>query len=400
MRRCVGGGKKITYRQATFMKEAGEEGKYIRACLRAELMAEGRPAAPAGLDWDKFTQIVIEQQLSGVLAKMSRTHPEWLPRAVSERLLYRRYRQLLFHADWGARQAGDVLAMLAERHIPVMVLKGWALVALVYGGDYSQRPAVDIDLLVKPEDAGQAIEALQALGYAATEMEPWPGYFQRFLNGSHYTRAEGTGERRQVFNVDLHWGFPDAPYYDRRIAVEALFERSLAIEVAGVAVRSLAIEDMLIYGSVHMAHHGYQDSLSRYYDMAALMRRAGSGLDWQGMLARASAWKVMIPLRRMLAKVEELWPGVVPGEVLRAAEKLRSGWREGWIDWGLRKVRNKEAVSILLAVWNTPGAGWRLRFFLETAFPGEDYLRHYFGPAAGKLWPLLNIRRFMRFFGR
>jgi hypothetical protein len=223
-------------------------------------MAEGRPAAPAGLDWDKFTQIVIGQQLSGVLAKMSHAHPEWLPRAVSERLLYRRYRQPLFHADWGTRQARDVLAMLAERHIPVIVLKGCALVAL--------------------------------------------------------------------------------------------------------------------------------------------MRRAGSGLDWQGVLARASAWKVTWPVRRMLAEVERIWLGVVPVEVLREAEKLRSGWREHWIDWGLRKVRNKGAASILLAVWNTPGLGWRLRFLAETAFPGERYLTHYFGPEAGKLWPLLNIRRFMCFFGR
>ncbi len=372
---------------------------YIQGCLGAHLSQQPFPTPPPDLDWDKFQNTLLQHQLAGLFIILGRTNPEIMPKRVREPLREARYEQLLT-SDWCAQQAGEVLAALSDQHIPVMVLKGWVLVQLIYQGDHSQRPASDIDLLVSPADTGRAIEILEGLGYKATDMEPWPGHFQRFLNSGHYVSTAREPGSRPAFNVDLHWGFPDAPYYDRRIAVEGLFERSLAVQVAGVAVRSLAIEDMLIYGSVHMAHHGYNDTLSRYYDMAALMQWAGSGLNWKGVLARASAWKVTWPVRRMLMEVERIWPGVVPVEVLREAEKLRSGWRERWIDWGLRKVRNKEAASILLAVWNTPGLGWRLRFLAETAFPGERYLRHYFGPAAGKLWPLLNIRRFMRFFGR
>jgi hypothetical protein len=149
-----------------------------------------------------------------------------------------------------------------------------------------------------------------------------------------------------------------------------------------------------------MAHHGYCDSLSRYYDMAALIRQAGNEFDWQGLLARASAWKVTLPVRWMLVEIEKNWSGVVPLQLLQEVQKLRGGWRERWIDWGLRKARNKEAASILLAVWNTPGVGWRLRFLMETAFPGERYLRHYFGEAPGKLCCLLYLRRLARFLGR
>jgi hypothetical protein len=382
-----------------------QERAYIQACLLANLFSGAMPAAPQGLDWDKFIQLVNEEQLGGVLAKISRTHPEWLPGRVGQRLLYRRYRQLLFHADWGAVQARVVLRALQEGGIPVIVLKGWALVALVYDGDYSQRPAVDIDLLVKPEDAGRAIEALEGLGYAATDMEPWPGYFRRFLNGVHYTSARGTGEEvpagkhTPVFNVDLHWGFPDAPYYDRRIAVEGLFEGAQPIQVAGVDVHSLSIEDMLIYGSVHMAHHGYTETLSRYYDLAALIRRAGAGRDWKRMLANAGAWRVIRPLQRMLSVIEGTWPGVLPVGVGREAEQLHAGWKERLTDWGLRKAGNTMAASILLAVLNTPGLGRRLRFFLETAFPSSGYLQHYFGPAPLKLWPWLYFRRIKRFLG-
>jgi len=372
---------------------------YLLACLRANLFAEARPTAPQGLDWEQFHQLVYAEQLSGVLAKISRLHPEWLPPAVSQRLLYRRYRQLLHHADWGALQAQAVLRALKDGGIPVIVLKGWALVALVYAGDYSQRPADDIDLLVRPEHAARAIELLGGLGCTATDLEPRPGYFQRFLNGAHYTSPPHESQEGHVFNIDLHWGFPDAPYYDPRIPVDGLFTRAQAIQVAGVDVHSLAPEEMLIYAGVHMAHHGYTETLSRYYDLAALIRGAGSGLDWKLTLAKARAWRVTLPLRRMLRVIEDSWPGVLPQGVLQQAEALGTGCKERLIDWGLRRAGNTLAASILLAVLNTPGLGWRLRFFLETAFPSQDYLQHYFGPLPGKLWPWLYFRRFKRFLG-
>jgi hypothetical protein len=377
-----------------------QEQAYLQACLQVKLFEEGElPEVPVELDWDRFIRITDEQQVSGILAKMSRSYPDWLPREANERLLNRRYSQLLHHVDWGAVQARQVLVALAAQQIPVIVLKGWALVALVYGDDYSQRPAADIDLLISPAHAGRTIEVLESLGYTATELEPWPGYFQRFYNSRHYVSLTQDPASKQTFNVDLHWGFPDAPYYDRRISVEGLLERSKMIQVAGVVTRSLAIEDMLIYSSVHMAHHGYRATISRYFDMAVLVKQAGTGLDWAELLGRASAWRVRPPLVRMLRKIEKMWPGVLPIGVLPAVEQLRPGWRERWTDWGLREIKNFEARSILLTVLNTPGLGWRLRFILETAFPSPDYLRHYFGSAAGKLWPLLYLRRLARFLG-
>ena len=71
---------------------------------------------------------------------------------------------------------------------------------------------------------------------------------------------------------------------------------------------------------------------------------------------------------------------------------LKASLSERLVDWGLSRSPNKEAANILLSCWNTPGLLWRARFFLETAFPGSAYLRHYFGAAPGSLWPLLYFR--------
>ena len=370
---------------------------YIRACLRAHLFGEAAfPAPPEDLDWDQFQRCLLQNQLGGLFVVLGRVHPESMPRGVKDQLREERFRQLLY-TDWCAQQAKVLLDSLQELSIPVIVLKGWALVQLVYDGDYSQRPASDIDLLVRPGDAGKVSQVLHNLDYGDYAMEPWPGYFQRFVNSSHFVSKQTYPGTDKAFNIDLHWGFPDPPYYDRRIALEALFERAKSITIEGVEVGSLAVEDTVIYASVHNAHHGYRETLSRYYDLAALILQAGSSLDWEALLGNAAAWRVTLPLRRTLMHLDALWPGVIPPSVMGRLPGLKSSLSERLVDWGLSRSTNKEAANILLSCWNTPGLLWRTRFFLETAFPGPAYLRHYFGIAPGNLWPLLYFRRFYRF---
>jgi hypothetical protein len=374
-----------------------KELNYIRNCLRAYLFQQNFTIPPpSNLDWNKFHQLLIQHQLTGLFTILGRSNPNIMPKATRDLLREDRYRQLLY-TDWCAQQAGSILTLLRDLNIPVIVLKGWALVQIVYGGDYSQRSSSDIDLLVKPGDLPRVSEALHDLDYRDFAMEPWPGYFSRYINSSHYISAHSYPGSDTTFNIDLHWGFPDAPYYDRRIEVEALFERSQSIRISGIEVNNLATEDDLIYTGVHMAHHGYSETLSRYYDMAALILQAGSALKWENVLTNASTWRVTLPLRRMIAELSRIWPGIIPAWVLQDAQKLKSSWGERFIDWSLTKSNNKEAASILLSCLNTPGFFWRLRFFLETAFPGQSYLRYYFGRAPGNLWPLLYFRRFYQF---
>src|SRR5690606_2857828 len=62
----------------------------------------------------------------------------------------------------------DTLRSFAERGIPVMLLKGAALGALI-DPTFRERPMVDIDLLVHPADADRAREAVVAAGWPQSE---------------------------------------------------------------------------------------------------------------------------------------------------------------------------------------------------------------------------------------
>lgn len=99
----------------------------------------------------------------------------------------------------------------------------------------------------------------------------------------------------------------------------------------------------------------------------------------------------------MISDIGNLCPGIIPTYVEEVLAKLKPSWGERFIDWCFTHSTRNEAMIIILSCLNTPGLLWRLRFFLETAFLGPVYLKHYFGPAPGNLWPILCFHRFNRF---
>lgn len=373
------------------------EGAFIHACLSAYLYHDStRLPRESNLDWEKFYQLLIQNKLVGLFSILGRTYPDLWPTAIKKRLREDRYRQIPYY-DWCQQKVVEILSILHDQGIPVIVLKGWGLVPVVFGGDPSQRPASDIDLLIRPQDIARTIDKLHELHYTDGALEPWHGYFRRFLNSAHYLSSQMYPTSAQFFNIDLHWGFPEAPFYDRRINVEEFFERAQKLSLVGIEVNSLSVEDNLIYTSTHMAHHGYIEILSRYYEIAALILQENRKISWEKIINTASTWRVTIPLKRMITTFNRLWPGIIPLDVIEHLERLRPSPGERFINWCLSHSTRSEAVIIILSCLNTPGLIWKLRFTLETAFPGPTYLNHYFGPAPGNLWPLLYITRFFRF---
>jgi hypothetical protein len=264
------------------------ERTFILDCLRVYLFNEPNLITPSSiLDGDKFYLLLLQYKLVGLFSILGRSYPDLWPRAVKEKLREDRYRQLPYN-DWCSHQVETILSSLQVMNIPVIVLKSWAVIPKVYDGDPSQRPALDIDLLVKTKDVLQVNYILHGLSYLDGKMEPWPGYFRRFINSAHYISSQSFSNSDQAFNIDLHWGYPDSPYYDRRINIEKLFQRAQPLTLAWIRVNSLATEDYLIYASVHAAHHGYNESLSRYYEIAALLLQTKSSIDWKSVLTSAS----------------------------------------------------------------------------------------------------------------
>jgi hypothetical protein len=109
--------------------------------------------------------------------------------------------------------------------------------------------------------------------------------------------------------------------------------------------------------------------------------------------ARASAWRLILPLQRILARLAALWPEVVPIQALEAISGLQPTRAERLVHrWWVENETNS-AVHVGLIWLTMPGLGNRLRYLLETACPGPRYMQQQYGPAPGGLWPLLYFRR-------
>ncbi|MFO1109704.1 MAG: nucleotidyltransferase family protein [Bradyrhizobium sp.] len=110
-----------------------------------------------------------------------------LARARQDQLL-----QLLARRS-AARQAANALV---ARNIDFVVYKGVALADEVYG-DLSLRAYGDCDILVRPDDADAAFNALQDIGYAAAASA---SVARQIANGS-----TAIAMKRSEASVDLHW---------------------------------------------------------------------------------------------------------------------------------------------------------------------------------------------------
>ena len=225
------------------------------------------------------------------LRRLAADDPE-LPRL---RGIYRHawYRnQLLF------RTAGGAILRLREAGIGTLVLKGVAL-SLLHYRDAGLRPMDDIDLLVKPAQAGEAIALLERDGWRPLEVVP------PCLEVKHaHPFIDADGRR-----VDLHWNalWEAAPDDD-------LWAAAVPLEVSGVPTLALDPTDQLLHVCVHGVQWDPTPSI-RWVADAVTVLRDGS-VDWERLVARARARRLTLALSVSLAYLrDELAAPVPPGVV-------------------------------------------------------------------------------------
>jgi hypothetical protein len=249
-----------------------------RVSLSDERRTKLRELLTGFSDWAALEREAYEQ---GVLPLLT-THldaigAELVPAQVMDRL----------HAAHGAcavrnltlaSRLAETVSLLRENGIEAIAFKGSALAVRVYG-NLSLRPAVDVDLLVKPADVPRAKQVLTESGY-----RPW---FE--LNGRQealhvrsdceyeFTTPDGNT------SVEIHWrvlthefafDFPDLEAWHR---VEP-------ITLAGVPIATLGPEDRLIALCAHGARHLWR-RLKWVVDIHEVVKR--SRIDWPVAFERA-----------------------------------------------------------------------------------------------------------------
>ncbi|HVB79804.1 MAG TPA: nucleotidyltransferase family protein [Candidatus Binataceae bacterium] len=357
-----------------------------------ERTARLRAIADAGVDWRLATHMASVQ---AVMPLVHRYLTAELPDALSADAagaLRRAYHGNSLRNLHLARELGRLTALLERGGVEPLALKGPALALAAYGA-LALRQFTDLDLLVRESEVGRAAEILIGEDYA-----PAPGYGLADLGrpGAYEIALARAGA---LTEVDLHWRLVP-PYFPLALDGEDLWRRAVRIEIEGVAVRTLAPADHLLYLCAHGAKHGWQ-ALGGICDLAELIRASSraSPIDWDDLCARAKRAGADRALGLGVLLAHELLDAAVPAGVLEVARREPAVMRaaRGFIRYasnpGDRGPGFYQRWSVPLRVIAKPGA--RLRYLAARALlPSADDREFLRLPPA--LYPLYYLLRPVR----
>lgn len=172
---------------------------------------------------------------------------------------------------WLTSELGRIAGTFKQAGIGFLTYKGPALAELLYG-DVTMRQFGDLDFLVYRDDVFRATTAARELGYhsqlALTESQK-----KAFLSIG-YERVFDSQFGRNL--LEIKWQVLP-PFYAIDFDVEKIFLRSDSVNIEGLSVPTLSLEDLLLLLCVHAAKHGWE-KLSWLCDIGALSARV---LDWE-----------------------------------------------------------------------------------------------------------------------
>lgn len=293
------------------------------------------------------------------------------------------------------RHIGQVLARLAAHGLDYMVVKGPAVAHVVYPYP-ALRPFNDLDLVVRERDWATAHRLLVEMGFRP-EMdlpEPPPKLVpQAILHELKYWHEE-TG-----FLVEVHYDdILNAGLASRD--VEGFWQRAASIEVEGVPVKILSLEDQLIHLCVHLHYHGYT-RLNCLSDLAFIVRDHATELDWARLIETVHVEQAQVGVYYSLYYLDRLLGIDVPQDVMAA---LRP---DGFRRWFHERYLPEEKVMSLQPMWRPDFSFYftpflkrllpdllvmgrrpeKLRCLLRLLIPPQDWLAYYyFLDSSTKVW--------------
>jgi hypothetical protein len=213
------------------------------------------------------------------------------------------------------RLDGLAPALLAvqESGADALVVSGWELPGYYYG-DFGLRAVTGLDLLVRPQDVCRVARALVVAG--------WTG---DLLQGRCPARFSGPGGECVVHPRLLHEFSGDEK--DGSQPAE-LWESAVEFDLRGIAARTLGPTDELLSVCLRGARMGAWVDLMWLADASTVLGAAGSGLDWTGLVRRATRLRATLQLRDALLFLRSELDAPVPGGVVEELEQVLVSRRE------------------------------------------------------------------------
>ena len=273
-----------------------------------------RRGAAAVDDWDRLLEQADHHGMGPLLCWRLERCPDVVPAAIFGRLRDRLHAGAACSLKLAA-ELGRLVALFDRAGIEVAPFKGPAIAWSLYESP-ALRQMSDLDLLVRPCDRARVLDLLVLAGYRLPQSPIDFRFFQPYRQMELVSGSTGMA-------VDLHWSL-SPPHFCEEPDLDGVWKRLMPVEVAGRAVQTLGNEDLLTFLCIHGAKHVWC-SLRWLADVACLIDR--SAIDWDGLIARARARRVLRMVFAGLLLAADLLDASVPAGVVAEARALPAAAR-------------------------------------------------------------------------
>lgn len=294
-----------------------------------------RAAATAISDWDAFLRTAARHRILGLVHDALTAARADVPAEIAGKLALQsgkiaRQNELL------AAETVRLQGVFAAAQISFLVLKGLPLARIVYGS-YASKQTRDIDLLVAPNRAEDALQSLEREGYVLLPPAERLSAAQRRAV-LRYARELEFRRHCSGIVVELQWRPTNNPLLLRGIDADA---PSQSVTLCGGVVRTLAPEEMFSHLCVHGAGHAWS-RLKWLADVNALL--AADDSDIEHLYAQARSHGAGLCAAAALLLCRQLFELKLPPALTDELE---------------RNKRAKRLKTIALSAMTTPQTGPR-----------------------------------------
>lgn len=361
------------------------------------------PQIEEEVDWEKLFQAVVQNGLLTIAHYYfsKNTAHECVPDSFLQMI-----RRIAMAKSMGIalqyKRVVPVLDILNQRNIDYIVVKGPAVGTTIYE-NRNLRPFGDLDIIIRERDWSITHETMLSLGYEQVDDDgnttniaaPVPKFVPEVI----IYELKYWNPKLQ-FMVEVHLDdILNAGLTTRDI--DGFWARLRTIEVDGVSMPVMSMEDQLLHLCMHIHYHGF-NRLNSLTDIALVIRDHSHELDWQKFLHTTQGEEAEVGAYYTLYYVQQLLGIFAPTFVMDTLrpDKFRQWWHE--------KLMPSEKIISLEPMWRPDFSFYflplykrllpdllvmgrrreKLHVLARLLNPPAEWLRYYYHVEPHKpLWP-------------
>ena len=339
------------------------------ALLRHGLFSEETPCFPETLATSRWSGIILyvcDSGLAGFALQALKNLDINIPNGLIEELKTASARTAASNLHLEARFE-EVASTFNQAGIDLLALKGSVLSRLVYKR-CDLRPMVDIDVMLKPDDALDGCGLFEQIGYSKGEDLLRPDFFPRF-----YYEVEYHSNEQLPVKFDVHARPFRAGRYRATVPDDGFWHGAVRMNVGKGWVLVPSPERMLLHLCCHAALHGASRPLwlldIKYY------ARTLTQDQWRDFLQLARRWNLVHPVLFAFRRAEAMFGKIVPGFVNDELECLLISWKDRLALWQAPRDAEHPICHLVVDVIMGGRIRDRLSYLAAVAFPQRSHMR-------------------------